>query len=135
MVALFAACHHTHTMSANALSATYGRDPDKSIFSADVRRASAAALVEQARPGDGPSESAAPTHWMHQPTQQADMPMPMPHRNRDPVRSALRKLFGRHKPTAVSSDTMQSLHEQVSHKPSAERHVYCCGSFVRHSGV
>lgn len=100
---------------------------------ADSRGASAAALMEQARPGVPPGENAALAHCMHQPTQQADIAMPMPHRNRDTVRSVLRKLFGRHKPTAALSDTTQSL--QVSHEPSAEALAYCCGSFTRHSSV
>ena len=77
--------------------------------------------MEQAQPGVDASEPAALAHWTHRPPQQGDMPLP--HRNRDPVRYALRKLFGRHKPTADLSDKAQWLREQVSHKASAHQMV------------
>ena len=88
---------------------------DLSSF-ADLGGASATALLEPAQPEVSPGESATLAHRKHQPIQQGDMPMP--HRNRDPIRSAIRKLFGRHKRTAVLSDTAQSLHE-VSYKFTA----------------
>ena len=117
--------HHTHP--ADALSALCGHVHDNPVSSAGSRRASAAALMEQAQPRARPSESAVLSHWTHQPPQQQDMPLP--HRNRDPIRSAFRKLFGRQKPTGVLSNIAPSPQEQVSH-------CMCTyANFVRHSDI
>ena len=65
-----------------------------------------------------PSSMAAALPYPVHAAQQADMPMP--HRNRHPIRSAIRKLFGRSKLTPVSSDTTKpDIQEQVSHKQPA----------------
>lgn len=136
--ALHAVCHCDRAVSANTSSAMYGHGHAfifKIIMSSspDSAGAPATALMERAQPGMAPSKSAAQAHWAHQPVQQADMPMP--HRNRDPIRSALRKLFGRRKPPA--SDIKQSPDRQVSHKITADpvavdsclvRHMYNCRS-------
>lgn len=72
--------------------------------------------MQKAQLGTPSSTAAALPGWAHA-AQQADMPMP--HRSRHPIRSAIRKLFGKSKLTPGSSDTAQpDLHEQVSHKQS-----------------
>ena len=86
--------------------------------SADSDGVSSTGLMEKVELDMPSSVGAALPHWTY-PVQQEDMAMP--HRNRHPIRSALKKLFSRKKLTPVSSGAIQpDLQERVSHKPFAD---------------